>query len=84
MPVLWALVPDTEAEPELRYIAVTGTGTPFPEIDNPRYIATFAVMNGQVVLHLFEHDTVVAEAPHDGSEEEDKSDGHPTNNRISS
>ncbi len=84
MPVMWALVPDTEAEPELRFLAVTGTGTPFPDIDNPRYISTFSVMNGQIVLHLFEHDTAVPEAPHSESEEDSGDNNQPSNNRISS
>jgi hypothetical protein len=50
-PQLWALC-DELATPELRTIAIYGTGNPMPE--RPGDIATFQTHGGALVWHAFE------------------------------
>ena len=54
-PVLWALV-DTDADSEHRHFRLTGTGHEV-EGDNLDYIGTTDIMDGRIVLHLFERRT---------------------------
>lgn len=49
---LWALC-DEHAQKEARYFNIYGTGNPMP--DEPgEYIATFQMVGGQLVFHVFE------------------------------
>lgn len=60
-PVVWACV-DPEAEKVERRFILAATGKPFPEPDQPgheRFIGTFQMGGGALILHLFEW----AEAP---------------------
>lgn len=54
-PCLWALV-DTESEPEVRRFRIVGTGheIPFDAAYGNEYIGTFQLMDGALVLHVFE------------------------------
>ena len=50
---LWALISDEDAALEKREIAIYGTGNPIP--DSPgSYIATFQLVVGLLVFHVFE------------------------------
>jgi len=52
-PRLWALV-DPAAPPRDRRFRLAGTGHPIQEADDWRYIGTFQLNGGALVLHLFE------------------------------
>ena len=55
-PCLWALV-DPKAETEIRFIEIFGTGNPvLSDIGASRkYISTFQMLEGRLVLHAFEY-----------------------------
>ena len=50
---VWALVNPAETETEKRYFRLIGTGEKF-EDGNLKYIGTYQVYNGSIILHLFE------------------------------
>jgi hypothetical protein len=51
-PQLWAIVDEEQPNLEPRTIQVIGTGNPMPKVGE--YIATFQLMNGGFVGHVFE------------------------------
>lgn len=52
-PKIWAIV-DTEAHIEERTFITVGTGHPYPENLNLRYIDTYQLSGGLFVYHVFE------------------------------
>lgn len=50
---IWVLVDETETETEERNFILVETGDSF-DIDNKKYIGTYQVFGGKIVLHLFE------------------------------
>ncbi len=51
---IWALVDPSETEKEKRYFRLLETGKPFDDTDL-KYIGTYQVYGGKIVLHLFEY-----------------------------
>ena len=52
-PHIWAMV-DNEAETELRDFATIGTGNPVHIDPTSPFIATYQIMEGALVFHVFE------------------------------
>ena len=50
---VWALVNPAETEKEKRYFRLIETGNKFDD-DNLKYIGTYQVYGGKIILHLFE------------------------------
>lgn len=50
---IWVLVDESETEKEKRKFVLHETGQSF-EVENQKYIGTYQVFNGKIVLHLFE------------------------------
>lgn len=50
---VWALC-DQEAAKEPRHLAIYGTGKPIPNDDAGEYVATFQILSGTLVFHVFD------------------------------
>lgn len=54
VPCIWAMV-DSEERLKVRQFAVVGTGNPInQDMTGWRFIGTFQLLGGDIVLHLFE------------------------------
>lgn len=55
VPCIWALVSPDETETEQREFSIFGTGLDIPhEVSVGGYIATFQMVSGALVFHVFE------------------------------